>query len=120
MTDSVTILTYIGRWPVLISARNLIIFTMTFHIFPDSLQINVGIVTQIQLPLVLLSYTCLCTGRLPFYVTWHKVLIAPFGNQHIYIQSDTKKRELLKNPTKIEEIQEKNLLTEIEPLQLAL
>ena len=37
----------------------------------------------------------------------------------LYIQSDTKKRDLLKNPTKIEEIQEKNLLTEIEPLQLA-
>jgi len=37
----------------------------------------------------------------------------------IVIQSDTKKWELLKNPTKIEEIQEKNLLTEIEPLQLA-
>ena len=35
------------------------------------------------------------------------------------IQSDTKKRELLKNTTKIEEIQEKNLVTEIEPLQLA-
>ena len=36
-----------------------------------------------------------------------------------YIQSDTKKRELLKNPTKIEEIQEeKKLLTEMEPLQL--
>jgi len=35
------------------------------------------------------------------------------------IQVDTKKRELLKNPTKIEEIQEKNLLTEIVPLQLA-
>ena len=30
-----------------------------------------------------------------------------------------KKRELLKNPTKIEEIQEKKILTEIEPLQLA-
>ena len=30
-----------------------------------------------------------------------------------------KKRELLKNPTKIEEIQEKKLLTEIESLQLA-
>jgi hypothetical protein len=30
-----------------------------------------------------------------------------------------KKRELLKNPTKIEEIQEKKLLSEIEPLQLA-
>ena len=30
-----------------------------------------------------------------------------------------KKRELLKTPTKIEEIQEKKLLTEIEPLQLA-
>ena len=36
-----------------------------------------------------------------------------------FVQGDTKKRELLKNPTKIEEIQEKNLLTEIEPLQLA-
>ena len=35
------------------------------------------------------------------------------------IQGDTKKRKLLKNPTKIKEIQEKNLLTEIEPLQLA-
>jgi hypothetical protein len=35
------------------------------------------------------------------------------------VQSDSKKRELLKNPTKIEEIQEKNLLAEIEPLQLA-
>ena len=30
-----------------------------------------------------------------------------------------KKREHLKNPIKIEEIQEKNVLTEIEPLQLA-
>ena len=36
-----------------------------------------------------------------------------------FVQSATKKRELLKNPTKIEEIQEKNLLIEIEPLQLA-
>ena len=35
------------------------------------------------------------------------------------VQGDTKKRKLLKTPTKIEEIQEKNLLTEIEPLQLA-
>ena len=35
------------------------------------------------------------------------------------IQSDTKKRELLKNPTKIEEIQEKKTLAEIEPLKLA-
>jgi len=31
-----------------------------------------------------------------------------------------KKKELLKNPQKIEEIQEKNLLIETEPLQLAL
>ena len=30
-----------------------------------------------------------------------------------------KKREILKNPTKIEEIQEKKLLTEIETLKLA-
>ena len=35
------------------------------------------------------------------------------------IQGDTKKRELLENPTKIEEIKKKKLLTEIEPLQLA-
>ena len=35
------------------------------------------------------------------------------------LQSDTKNRELLKKPIKIEEIQEKKLLTEIEPLQLA-
>ena len=36
-----------------------------------------------------------------------------------FVQDDTKKWELLKNPTKIEEIQEKNSLTEIEPLQIA-
>jgi hypothetical protein len=36
-----------------------------------------------------------------------------------YIQGDTKKRELLKTPTKIEEIQQKKVLTEIEPLKLA-
>ena len=36
----------------------------------------------------------------------------------LFIQSDTKKRELLKNPTKMEEIK-KIVLTEIEPLQLA-
>jgi hypothetical protein len=30
-----------------------------------------------------------------------------------------KKWELLKNPTKIEEIQEKKILTELEPLKLA-
>ena len=35
------------------------------------------------------------------------------------IQDDTKKWELLKNPTKIEESKNENLLTEIEPLQLA-
>jgi len=34
------------------------------------------------------------------------------------LHGETKKREILKNPTKIEEIQEKKLLTEIEPLQL--
>jgi hypothetical protein len=41
------------------------------------------------------------------------------GSCYTNIQRNTKKRELLKNPTKIEEIQEKKLLTEIEPLQLA-
>ena len=41
------------------------------------------------------------------------------NNPYFQVQGDTKKRELLKNPTKIEEIQEKKLLTEIEPLQLA-
>ena len=38
------------------------------------------------------------------------------GKVELNVQDDTKKRELLKNPTKIEEIQEKKLLTEIEPL----
>ena len=37
----------------------------------------------------------------------------------IIVQGDTKKRELFKNLTKIEEIQKKKLFTEIEPLQLA-
>jgi len=37
----------------------------------------------------------------------------------IHIQDDTKKRELLRNATKIKEIQEKKLLTKIEPLQIA-
>ena len=41
------------------------------------------------------------------------------GISQSVVQGDTKKRELLKNTTKIEEIQEKKLLTEIEPLQLA-
>jgi len=47
-------------------------------------------------------------------VTWSKILI-----HNPQVQGDTKKRKLLKNPTKIEEIQKKNVLTEIEPLQLA-
>jgi hypothetical protein len=33
-----------------------------------------------------------------------------FLQQNFYIQSDTKKGELLKNPTKIEEIQEKKFI----------
>ena len=41
-----------------------------------------------------------------------------FGHVKHFIQNDTKKREHLKNTTKIEEIQEKKM-TEIEPLQLA-
>ena len=50
-----------------------------------------------------------------FLGTYHK------GTQQnvLIIHGDTKKRELLKPPTKIEEIQEKHLLTEIEQLQLA-
>jgi hypothetical protein len=40
---------------------------------------------------------------------------------HTVVQGDPKKRELLKNPKKFEEIQQKkNLLTEIVPLQLAI
>jgi len=42
------------------------------------------------------------------------VIILPI----IFVQGDTKKREFWKTP-KFEEIQEKKLLTEIEPLQLA-
>ena len=47
-------------------------------------------------------------------VNYNKFLLIP----SIY-RVTQKKRELLKNPTKIEEIQEKKLLIEIEPLQLA-
>ena len=47
-------------------------------------------------------------------------VVTVFNCYHLVtVQSDTKERELLKNRTKIEEIQEKNLLTEIEQLQLA-
>ena len=52
----------------------------------------------------------------------YRPLFAAASRHHtpqLVIQSDTKKRELLKNPTKIEEIQGKKLLAEIEPLQLA-
>jgi hypothetical protein len=39
----------------------------------------------------------------------------------LFIQGDPKERELVKNQKKIEEIQQKkNLLTEIEPLKLAI
>jgi hypothetical protein len=50
-----------------------------------------------------------------FYTSLNTIHVLPKVN----IQGDTKKRELLKNPTEIVEIQKKNLLTEIEPLQLA-
>ena len=54
-----------------------------------------------------------CVGFLVHKVTQGQILL------RMLVQGDTKKRELLKNPTKTEEIQEKKLLTEIEPLQLA-
>jgi len=53
--------------------------------------------------------------RISSSVVLHHVL---FGLP-LLLQSDTKKTGTLKKPTKIEEIQEKKLLTEIEPLQLA-
>jgi len=50
---------------------------------------------------------------------WHIWLLrARFSDKSVVVQSDTRKRELLQNTTKIEEIKKK-LLTEIEPLQLA-
>jgi len=45
--------------------------------------------------------------------------VSLLSRERFLYTGDSKKRELLKNPTKIEEIQEKKLLTEIEPLQLA-
>ena len=54
-----------------------------------------------------------------------KVTDEPNGNERserlrfVKYRVTQKKRELSKNPTKIEEIQEKKLLTEIELLQLA-
>jgi hypothetical protein len=37
-------------------------------------------------------------------------LVKKFCDQQVIIQGDTKKRELLKTPTKIEEIQEKKFI----------
>ena len=62
-------------------------------------------------------------GFLPFML--ELTVSVPINSTYILpcalpqVQGDTKKRELLKNPTKIEEIQEKKILTEIEPLKLA-
>ena len=53
---------------------------------------------------------CLYKGAL--YLLFNNYLHKQITERH-------KKRELLKNQTKIEEIQEKKILTEIEPLQLA-
>ena len=53
------------------------------------------------------------------YLYSHKTLHGVYKSIFLSYTGDTKKRELLKNPTKIEEIQEEKLLTEIEPLQLA-
>jgi len=56
----------------------------------------------------------------PIMIRSRKSIFKIFCNSLVLLlQSGTKKRDLLKNPTKIEEIQETNLLTEIEPLQLA-
>ena len=66
------------------------------------------------------SYWSLCRGDLLHkFIEKLQILLKSDKIIGHDIQSDTKKRELLKNPTKIEEIQEKNLLTEIGPLQLA-
>ena len=50
-----------------------------------------------------------------FFYLFRLSLQSPLSNTEWH----KKKREILKNPTKIEELQEKKLLTEIEPLQLA-
>ena len=54
-----------------------------------------------------------------FCCGWYLVVFVLQAEAQRLIQSDTKKRELLKTQTKIEEILKKILLTEIEPLQLA-
>jgi hypothetical protein len=50
---------------------------------------------------------------------WPQKIVCTYIFVKTNIQVDTKKRELLKNPTKIEEIQEKIFLQKIEPLKLA-
>ena len=47
------------------------------------------------------------------------VSMAKFATYQPDVQGDTKKQELLKNPQKLKKSKKKNLLTEIEPLQLA-
>jgi len=38
------------------------------------------------------------------------MMVVPYDYNIIIVQGDTKKRELLKNPTKIEEIQQNNFI----------
>ena len=71
-----------------------------------------------------LKVSCVVTGvaykTCPFIVSPRtEAFITQKFFIRLQIQGDTKKRELLKNPTKIEEIQEKTILSKIEPLQLA-
>ena len=56
-----------------------------------------------------------------YYLKYYKIGLNTFLLlRSKFVHGDTKKRELLKNPTKIEEIPlPKKILTEIEPLQLA-
>jgi len=55
----------------------------------------------------------------PVFMIQEKLSTAVYCPVLLSNTGDTKKRELLKNPTKIEEIQKKKILTEIETLQLA-
>ena len=71
-----------------------------------------NVIFQLNLKTLLLSDIRWCE---PFYLFWYEESAREFDPSTEW----HKKRELLKTPTKIEKIQEKNLLTEIEPLKLA-
>ena len=80
---------------------------------PDTVPQRSEILEGLMNYSVYISYFCACIGGLPINVVLQvpTVFLLQFMLEYnVFIQSDTKKRELLKTLTKIEEIQEKQFI----------